>query len=144
MKIKISETGIIYESIDGAVFESRDECTEHENSIFRILKDKFDKIPHSYMSEIDFLEGAGSDVKGFYLIRPRNIDDIEVINVLFSLYPYESLDENDINEECALYAESLSEGYFVYGCRIYGGIEEYIEMIKTNIHRMRKDIIENY
>lgn len=143
MKIKILETGIIYESVDGAVFESRDECTEHENSIFRILKDKFDKIPHSYMSEIDFLEGAGSDVKGFYLISPRNIDDIKVINLLFNLCTYEAFDENDINEECALYAESLSEG-FVYGNRIYGGIEEYIKMIKTNIYRMRKNIIENY
>lgn len=144
MKIKRAETEIIYEAVDGAVFPSRNECLEHENSVFSILKEKFDKIPHSYMSEVDFLEGAGSDVKGFYLIRPRSIDDIEVINLLFNLCTYEAFDENDINEECALYAESLSEGYFVYGDRIYGGIGEYIEMIKTNIHRMRKNIIENY
>lgn len=143
MTLQKTTNGFIYVANDGMKFTDREKCKNHEKTWFDNLVKKFKNIPHSYMSEEEFLDGAGSDIRGIYLVKPRNMDDIKVINELFDLQEFDRLDSGDINRESAIQGEDIRiDGAYcgLVGFKIYGGIDSYTEMIRRHIKYMRDEL----
>lgn len=127
----------VYVANDGEEFRNKEDCMEYEQSKECILKDHFNSIPHSKVSESDLFCGCGGDEDYIYLIKPRNLADIQIMCEYFNL-DYCLFTKEDIGNECVVVG-SEDFGY----ARVGKGLNLYIDIFMGCIEKMRNEI-ENY
>lgn len=140
------EEKVIYTDVfianDGTEFTTQEECEKYEKSWECTISASFKKIPHIKRTEFEWLgEWAGSEDFDVYLIKPRNLDDVRIINEYFKLSQNEMLTQDNIGIECFIEKESWysdSSGY-VYK----DGIEIQVSKALMEIAKMRMEL-ENF
>lgn len=88
-------------AIDGKEFETEESCKEYEKSVKCTVNAAFEKIPKAEMNEENiFWCGCDSTIM---IIKPRNFDDIKIINMYCNfVYPDSILTQDDINKDIIL------------------------------------------
>ena len=139
------EEKIIYTDIfianDGTEFKTQEECEQYEKSWEGTISVSFQKVPHTKTTEMRWLgDWAGSEEFDIYLIKPRNLDDIRVINEYFNLSSSQMLTQDNIGAECCIGKDSYyKDSGYVYK----DGIESQIMAAQKAIATMRKEL-ENF
>lgn len=100
---------------DGKEFTTESECESYETSWRCTINASFKKIPQAKVSEyVLFGCNAGCEDYDIYLLKPRNLDDIRVINDYFNLNENRMFTQDDIGKECVVgryYYETDYDGY---------------------------------
>ena len=133
---KVVETKV-YVAIDGTEFDNADKCKEWEKSLECMVNAGWKKIPKSCICEESFLWGGCCD-DYIYIIKPRSLDDIKIINMYTELSEDEALTQDDIDKEVTLELSYGSEWY-----RSKGGVEQIIKDVQNGIDKLHHNL-ENY
>lgn len=139
------EEKIIYTDVfianDGTEFKTQEECEKYEESWAGTISASFQKVPHVKTTEMYWLGNwSGSEDFDIYLIKPRNLDDIRIINEYFKLSQSDMLTQDNIGNECCIGKDYWDGGY---GHLYKDGIEVQIKAAQKSIETMRKEL-ENF
>lgn len=89
-------------AIDGKEFETEESCKEYEKSVKCTVNAAFEKIPKAEMCEQDIF-WCGYDDSTIVIIKPRNFDDIKIINMYCNFVSPDSIfTQDDINKDIIL------------------------------------------
>ena len=136
---QIVERKTIYVANDGSEFNDKEKCEEYEKSWECTIRASFQKVPHTKISEWGLFDGwAGSEEYDVYLLKPRNLDDIRVMNEFFKLSGNDAYTQDDIGKECCCGTDWDGCGY-----PWKNGIESPIKAIEKEVARMREEL-ENF
>ncbi len=133
---KIIEKQTIYIANDGTEFKTQEDCKKYEESWTCTLKVSFNRIPHTKMNTENYLYGWGGYCNDYiYLIKPRNLDDIRILNTYFNICEQDRFTQDDIGKECVV--EVYDDGS---NRRYKKGIETPINDIMKSIAIMREEL----
>ena len=90
-----------YTAIDGTDFLDEKQCEEYEKSVKCTIAAAFNKIPKGEMLQCGFLYG-GYDDNVMTVIRPRNFDDVKIINMHCGFKGDDLLTQDDIGKDILL------------------------------------------
>lgn len=127
-EIQRVEKKVVYIAADGKEFATEDLCREWEKSYMYTLETSFKTIPHIEVEAINAYLPYGSDDHEAYVIKPRNFDDIVVINAFVEMVTcgYKTdLTQDDIGKIIM-----LNFGYDRDYCDVYY-MEDHLQKIKT-------------
>lgn len=82
-KREVIDVTISYEAVDGTLFISKDECIKYENSAFGVLMGRTKEFTIQEGDSTNPFDDSGENE--FKMLKPRNKEDIDVINQLFLL-----------------------------------------------------------
>lgn len=131
---QITEKTEVFIASDGSEFSTKVECENYEKSWECTIKASFQKVPQVKITEYELLGCyAGCEDYAIYLMKPRNLDDIRIINSYFILSEEKMFTQDDINKECVV------GRYFddTYGYRWDDGIETVINLMTKRVAEMR-------
>ena len=77
----------MYEAFDGKQFTTKESCREYENNRRNIVRHLFDNIPHTEICACNLFDPSYSD-NYVYIMQPRDLEDIKVINEHFMYVSY--------------------------------------------------------
>lgn len=132
---EIRKEVITYESVDGNVFETKEDCLAWEKTYACI-----EKIPHKNVNG-EILPNSNYDDNVMVLI-PRNIEDINVINAYLNnidSYNLNRLTQEDIGKTICINFGYDYDFYIIYK---YPDILENIKRTMDNIETEIKEQIE--
>lgn len=103
-------TVIKYQSFDGEIFNTEDECLKYENSAAGVLFCKIDDF--TVKTDCIFKPDEGNDVNKYKAVIPRNQRDIDLLNQLWKLYEGNS-------KEDMLFDGTYIKSLIIVGYRFY-------------------------
>ena len=115
--IKEDASRIVYEAIDGQLFDSKEECEKYEKSAMGVLKGRFKKLIVGIHNAWDLLRGY--DDNEVYILKLKNQQDADTVWQLFYLEnPYylerNRKDRDEYIEKWEKWTENaLQEGNFL-------------------------------
>ena len=139
------EEKVIYTDVfvanDGTEFKTQEECEKYEKSWEGTINASFQKVPHVKATEMYWLgDWTGCEDFNVYLIKPRNLDDIRVINEHFHLSSSEMLTQDNIGVECFIGKDSWDS---CSGYLYKDGIDVQVNAALKAIATMRNEL-ENF
>ena len=94
----ITTSKTIYQAIDGAQFESEQSCKDWESRLQCTINAAWNKIPKTEIPFCDlFWSGCDDDI--LVIVKPRDIEDVKIINMQCNLSEKECLTQEDIGRE---------------------------------------------
>lgn len=131
----ISKT--VFEAIDGTEFTDEKKCRDWEDELQCTINAAWNKIPKATVNYSDIFWGSCEDDE-IIIIKPRNIEDIKIINIKCRLSEKEALTQDDIGKEI-YFTVYCGDDYY----KSSQSLKDAIETIKKHMV-IAKDDLNNY
>lgn len=119
-------TDIFYEATDGTRFSTQKECEAYENTAKCAIKSAFSSLPMKLFSCDQADDNLTCDAQ-YALIKPRNADDIIIINAFLQLFDSRPVPVDVIGQVLVFYINYDDEWYYE-GTAAYK-IKQYTEAL---------------
>lgn len=139
-RIEKEITNVIYqyESVDGKTFDNEEDCKKWEQSYESVVVASFNKIHHIDACGVDLGIPYASEDYCMVVLRPKNFDEIVVINSYIKIKTHELnitwLDASDIGKTLI-----LNFGYDYDYCDVYV-LEDRVNAIQKAVN----EVIEEF
>lgn len=135
-EIQKTEKIITYVSDDGQEFASEESCREWENSYKGTLWKAFNVIPHIETNGDDsYIQSSNYD-DCVWVLKPRNFEDIKVINAYTKTFVGESA---DLTQDDIGILLMINFGYDNDWCDVYR-VDNYLKKIQNTFDKFKETI----
>lgn len=118
-------------AIDGTVFTCEESCRKYEKSLECTICAAWNKIPKGTVDfDMLFLGGCSDD--GYIVIKPRNLDDVKIINMYCRFNEKEALTQDDIGKEICI-EDCCGEYYKLSSSDIFQTVINDINKCKAKV-----------
>lgn len=104
-------TDVFYEANDGTRFNTEKECIAYENTAQCAIKAAFNSIPMKIISCDEADDNLSCDGQ-YAIIKPRNANDIIIINAFLQLFDSKPVPVDVIDQTLVFYINYSDEWYY--------------------------------
>ena len=116
---KITNVVYQYESVDGKTFDNEEDCKKWEKSYESVVVASFNKIHHIDACGVDLGIPYASEDYCMIVLRPKNFDEVVVINSYIRIRTHESLNTTWVDASDIGKTLILNFGYDYDFCDVY-------------------------
>lgn len=151
-KIQREETKVVYKdiyvSVDGKEFDNEADCKAWEKSYEGTIKASWELIKKIKIDPTDIGYPGSNQDDECYVIEPKNLDEIVLINAYIESSVYDSFGTTLLTTEHIGKLVAINFGYDHDWCGIYtfesilNGITKKMSEVKTEMHKGEKEETE--